>query len=100
MHMVQPAILHLLAVHARRGAGRDYAGPGVLTALEVDVFEVEGVYVTGEVAKDGESDIDEEVGAAACDEEDAEGWDEERDKNETDFLEGAHFVGFGYFDVS
>lgn len=50
MHMVQPAILHLLAVHARRGAGRDYACFGILAALEVDVFEVEGVNVAGEVA--------------------------------------------------
>jgi hypothetical protein len=45
----------------------------------VDVLDVEGVDVAGEVPQKSEADVDEEVGAAACDAVDAYGWDWRRD---------------------
>lgn len=47
----------------------------LLFAVEVHVFEVEGVDVAREVAEDGQADVDEEVGAAAGDHVDAYGGD-------------------------
>ena len=47
-----PAALHVLGVYAR-GAVLDYLPEAAfVAALEVDVFEVEGVDVAGEVAKE------------------------------------------------
>ena len=44
------AILHLLAVHARRKTAVVRAGPDLVAPLVVHVFDVEGVDVAGEVA--------------------------------------------------
>jgi hypothetical protein len=46
-----------------------------LSLLDLDILDVEGVDVSGQVAEEGQADVDEEVGAAAADEEDAERWD-------------------------
>jgi len=43
------------------------AGSRQVTALEVHVFNVERVDVAGEVSKDREKDVNEEVGTAASD---------------------------------
>lgn len=40
--------------------------------------------MAGEIAEESQADIDEEVGAAAGDEEDAEGWDEDCDDDDQD----------------
>jgi hypothetical protein len=46
--------------------------------LTIHVFNVEGVDVAWEVAENRQSDVDEEVGAAACDAVDADGWNCEK----------------------
>lgn len=40
-----------------------------------DPDDIEGVYMSGEVPEEGEADVDQEVGAAAGNEEDADGGD-------------------------
>lgn len=45
-------------------------------SVKVNIFEVEGVDVAGYVSEDRQADIDEEVGAAACDHEHANGREE------------------------
>ena len=69
------APLHILTIHAGRPFLHQPAHFRLAASLEVDILEVEGVDVAGEVAEDGQADVDEEVGAAAGDEEDADGWD-------------------------
>lgn len=49
-----------------------------LLALVVDVFDVEGVDVAWEVSEECQADVDEEIGAAASHEENANGRNEER----------------------
>lgn len=51
------------------------ASGGLVATVVVDVFEVEGVDVAWEVAQKGETDVDEEVSAAACDDVDTDWWD-------------------------
>lgn len=70
-----PHTLHLLAIHARRRPRVHDPRAHLVPSLEVYVFDVEGVDVAWEVAQECEQQVDEEVGAAAGDEEDAEGWD-------------------------
>ena len=58
----RPAVLHLLAVDA--GSGRaDDALARLVAALVVDVLDVEGVDVPGEVPEHRQQDVDEQVGA-------------------------------------
>lgn len=59
--------LDAAAVDAWGAAGVVDACAGFVTAFVVDVFEVEGVDVAGEVAETCEEDVDEEIDAAACD---------------------------------
>jgi hypothetical protein len=47
----------------------------VILAFVVDIHQVKCVNMAWEVAKDGEADVDQEVGTAAGDEEDGDGWD-------------------------
>lgn len=70
-----PAALHVVAVHARRGLRDDESLPrsGLLAAV-VHVLDVEGVDVARQEAEEGQADVDEQVCAEACDEEDADGW--------------------------
>lgn len=63
--------LHTLAVDAW---GALVGAPLLLTAV-VDVDDVKGVDVAGDIAEEGEGDVDEDVGAAAGGEEDAYGRD-------------------------
>lgn len=65
------ARLHTLAVDAR-GA---LVGARLLLAAVVDVDDVEGVDVAGDVAEEREADVDKHVGAAACDDDDTHGGD-------------------------
>ena len=69
-----PPILHLLAIHTRRRACIVDASAYLVAPLHVHIFDVEGVDVAGEVAEDGEGDIDEEVGAATCYDIDTDWW--------------------------
>jgi hypothetical protein len=65
------SILHFLAVDAGRGTCIVDSGAHFVAALHVDVFDVEGVDVAGEKTEERKEQVDEEVGAAACYEEDA-----------------------------
>jgi len=47
---MQPALLHLLTIHARSGSAGINTGLRLAATLEVDVFKVEGVDMAGEVA--------------------------------------------------
>ena len=67
--------LDAIAVHTSGGARVEDAHASLVAALEVDVFDVEGVDVTGQHAEEGEQEVDAQVGAAAGNEEYAEGWD-------------------------
>lgn len=75
LHIPHPSILHLLTIHARRRLSIIDARPYLIPPLDVHVLEVKGVDVAGEVTEEREQDVDEEVDAAAGDEEDADGWD-------------------------
>ena len=44
-----------------------------LSSIKVDVFDIERVDVAWDVTKERQADVDEEVGAAASDHEDANG---------------------------
>ncbi len=55
------ARLDPVAVDGGGGAGRKAALARQLLAVVVDVLEVEGVQVAGEVAEDGQTDVDQEV---------------------------------------
>jgi hypothetical protein len=65
--------LHIIAKHSRRRSVVVKALGGLLLLVVVDVDDVKGVNVAGEVAEDGEGDVDEEVGVAACYDVDAYG---------------------------
>lgn len=45
-----PTTLHILTINARRTTGREASLASLFAAVEVDVFEVEGVDVAGNVA--------------------------------------------------
>jgi hypothetical protein len=72
---VRSSILHLLTIHARRRLRVQYARAHLVAPLHVHILDVEGVDVAGEVAQKREQNVDEQVGAAAGDEEDTDGWD-------------------------
>jgi hypothetical protein len=86
-------IMHTFAEDTWRGPGIINPGLGFILALVEDIFEVEGVDVAREETEDGEADVNEEVGAAACDEEDTEGRKEDGDDYNEDC--GEHFVDLG-----
>ena len=73
-HRLTPAVLHFFAVHTRRRLRIEYACARLVAALHVDVFDVEGVDMAGDKGQHREADVDEEVGAAAGDEEDTNRW--------------------------
>lgn len=52
---------------------------GLFTTIEIDVFEIEGVDMAGEVTQKGETDVDQEVGATTGNHEDSDGWEEDCD---------------------
>ena len=95
--------LHSLAVHAWGASSSEAALASLVAAVEVDILEVEGVDVAGDISvdltsavvrwrelncscclrnpmeednipKESEADIDQEISSAACDEEDTNGW--------------------------
>lgn len=51
--------LHIIRVHARRGSCRKTALARLLSAVVVDVLEVEGVDVTRDEAQESQADVDE-----------------------------------------
>ncbi len=54
----------------------------LFAAVKVDIFDVEGMDVTWDVAEYSKADVDEEVGSTAADHEDANGWDEDGDEDD------------------
>jgi len=69
-----PTRLHIIAKHSRRRSVVIEALGSLLLLVVVDVDDVKSVDVAGEVAEDGEGDIDEEVGAATCYDIDTDWW--------------------------
>lgn len=65
------SILHLLAIHARRKSSVIYACANLVTTFNINIFDIERVDMSWYDAKKCEKDVDEQVGAAAGDEEDA-----------------------------
>ena len=74
---LEAARLNLVAVNAAGTSVRHgiYACACQVAAVEVLVLEVEGVDMAGEVAENGQEEVDEEIGTAACNEKDTQGWD-------------------------
>ena len=68
-------ILDLLTVDTRRVLGGQLSVSGLFASVKVHVFEVEGMDVAGEIAQQGQAEVDQEIGAAASDHEDAYWWD-------------------------
>lgn len=50
---LESTVLYAIRVDARRSASGKLTVSGTLTAIEVDVFEVKGVDVAGEIPKQG-----------------------------------------------
>lgn len=68
------SILHFLTVNTRRRARIVDTSAYLVASLYVHIFDVESVDVAGEVAQDREEQVDKEVGAASCYEEDSNRW--------------------------
>ena len=64
---IRTASLDSVGIDAWGIFGGELAESALLTAVKVDVFDVEGVNVTWDISEDGETDVDEEVGTAARD---------------------------------
>lgn len=86
------ATLDAVRIDARGAIGGQGAQPGTPAAVKVDVFEVEGVDVTGDVAEEGQADVDQQVGAAAGHHEHAHRREDDGDKDNED---GGHDVRHG-----
>jgi len=53
-------------------------------AVEVDIFEVESMNVSWDITQETQAKVDEEIGAAAGDDVDADGRQEDGDEDEKD----------------
>lgn len=80
--MSQSTILNSLTIDARRSLTRQLTHSRFLSAIEIDIFDVEGVDMAWQVTEDGETDVNEEVGAAAGDHKDADGRKEDGDDDD------------------
>jgi hypothetical protein len=74
-HRPVSSILYFLTVHTRCRTRIVDASAYLIAALDVHVFDVEGVDVAGEITQKREEEVDEEVGTASRYEEDTERWD-------------------------
>jgi hypothetical protein len=74
-HRPVSSILYFLTVHTRCRTRIVDASAYLIAALDVHVFDVEGVDVAGEITQKREEEVDEEVGAASRYEKDTERWD-------------------------
>lgn len=90
--MPQPPGLNPVTVDPASPPLIQLAQAPLLATMEVHILEVERVDVPREVAQQREADVDEEVGAAARDQEDADGREEDGDYDEE---EGGDGVGHG-----
>jgi hypothetical protein len=70
-----PPVLHLLAIHPRRRFRIIDPRPHLIPPLDIYILDVKGVNVSWEITQACKQDVDEKVGAAAGDKEDANGWD-------------------------
>ena len=87
---IRAATLDSVGIDAGRIVGCELAQSTLLATVEVDVFEVEGVDVTWDISKDGETDVDEEIGTAARDHKYSDRREEDGDE---DNEEGGRCVG-------
>jgi hypothetical protein len=78
------ASLDVVAVHAWCSAVVVDAHVALLLSVVVDVFEVEGVDVTREKSKKGQTNVDGKICAAAREHEDTDGGHKNRDDNQED----------------
>lgn len=76
------AALDSLAVNTRSWLGCKATCSGLLSTVIVDIFEVERVEVTRNVAKDGEADIDKHISTTSCYGINAKGREEESDEDD------------------
>ena len=70
-----PTRLHVVRVDSRCRPRIEYTISCLFFPPIVDVFDIEGVDVTGHDAEERQADVDEEIGAAACYAIDADRWD-------------------------
>jgi hypothetical protein len=79
---VRTPALDSFGVDARRIFRCELAKSALFPTVKVDVLDVEGVYVTWDVTEDGETDIDQQIGAAARDHEYANGREKDGDDDD------------------
>lgn len=85
--------LDIVGIDAWYRIGCELAKSALLAAVEVDIFDVEGMNVTWNVAEECEANVDKKVGTAACDHEDANRRDEDGDEDdEKSWCSVGHFV--------
>jgi hypothetical protein len=54
-----PTTLHTIRVYARRSLAGQLAMSGTITAVKVDIFDVEGVDVARDISEQRQCDVDE-----------------------------------------
>jgi len=86
-------ILHAIAVDTRCRPAVVDASACFVTALVVDVLDVEGMDVAGEVAQDSEQDVNEQIRTATGDKKDADRRDENSYDDEKDSTNHSVLVG-------
>lgn len=65
--------LHTIRVDARRHLSGQLTMASPVATVKVDILEVEGMNVAGDITEQRQCDVDKQVGAAAGHEEDADG---------------------------
>jgi hypothetical protein len=90
--MMSSTVIHAIAENAWCRSGIIDASFRLILALVVYVFDVEGMDMSWEKAEECETYVDEEVGTAAGNKSDPDGWEEESDDYEKNC--GDHFVNF------
>lgn len=70
-----PTGLHTIRVDTGRDLARQLPIAGSLAAVKVDVLNVEGVDMAGDVPEHCQCDVDEQVCSTAGNEKHADGWD-------------------------
>lgn len=71
---MMPTALHPVRVYAWCYLSSQLPMPGTFATVKVDIFDVEGVDMTRNVAKDSQCDVDKQICPAAGNKEHANGW--------------------------
>jgi len=85
-------VINAITVHTRCGTRVVDSSACFVAALVVDVFDVEGVDVAGEITKNCEQNVNEEICSASSDEENSHWREKDCYDDEEDC--GNHFVDF------